>query len=487
MREADKSFDVVIVGAGGSGLAAAIEAARAGGRVIVLEKGEKIGGTTGWSVGSLTASCTPHQRRAGVVDTPDHHFEDLGKFNAGKGDTDNLALRRILVDESPAALDWLTRLGVEFVGPNPEPPHRVPRMHNVVPSSAAFGYHLSRECRRLGVEIRCSSQVVELLSEAGRVCGVRVKTADGGEVRYAARRGVVLAAGDFAGGRALKARYFKAEVVEAAPVNTLSSGDGMLLAEPLGGRILNGGTANAPRMRFVPAPPSWMHRLPPNRWVARAMALGWQWLPAWLMRPFVMKFITTALGPEPTLFRCGAVLVDPDGAPIPVDPSNIALHLPLTPRNLGYIVFNERCADQLRSWPNFVSTAPGVAYAYLDDYRRGRRDVFHEAPTLEALAAATGMQVPLLARSLGERGEASAGPFYALGPVRGYVTITEGGLAVDTRHRVLGHDDQAIPGLFAAGSNGQGGLLIEGHGHHIGWAFVSGRRTGRSVMGTLED
>jgi succinate dehydrogenase/fumarate reductase flavoprotein subunit len=36
-----------------------------------------------------------------------------------------------------------------------------------------------------------------------------------------------------------------------------------------------------------------------------------------------------------------------------------------------------------------------------------------------------------------------------------------------------------IPGLFAAGSAGQGGLLLEGHGHHLGWAFTSGRLAGR--------
>ena len=35
------------------------------------------------------------------------------------------------------------------------------------------------------------------------------------------------------------------------------------------------------------------------------------------------------------------------------------------------------------------------------------------------------------------------------------------------------------PGLYAAGSTGQGGLLLKGHGHHLAWAFVSGRRAGR--------
>jgi fumarate reductase flavoprotein subunit len=59
--------------------------------------------------------------------------------------------------------------------------------------------------------------------------------------------------------------------------------------------------------------------------------------------------------------------------------------------------------------------------------------------------------------------------------------VTDGGLAVNTRLQVLDGNDQPIPGLFAAGSSGQGGVLLEGHGHHIGWAFLSGRLAGRSA------
>ena len=42
-----------------------------------------------------------------------------------------------------------------------------------------------------------------------------------------------------------------------------------------------------------------------------------------------------------------------------------------------------------------------------------------------------------------------------------------------------GTGDAPIAGLWAAGSTGQGGLLLKGHGHHLAWAFVSGRRAGR--------
>jgi len=94
-----------------------------------------------------------------------------------------------------------------------------------------------------------------------------------------------------------------------------------------------------------------------------------------------------------------------------------------------------------------------------------------------------GASPELLAGSLGGH---PRGPWFALGPLRGVVTLTDGGLAVDTQHRVLGQDDRPIPGLYAAGSTGQGGVLLEGHGHHLGWAFVSGRRAGRSIMGSLE-
>jgi fumarate reductase flavoprotein subunit len=50
---------------------------------------------------------------------------------------------------------------------------------------------------------------------------------------------------------------------------------------------------------------------------------------------------------------------------------------------------------------------------------------------------------------------------------------------VDDRHRVLDSEDKPIAGLLAAGSTGQGGLLLKGHGHHLAWAFASGRRAGR--------
>jgi fumarate reductase flavoprotein subunit len=87
--------------------------------------------------------------------------------------------------------------------------------------------------------------------------------------------------------------------------------------------------------------------------------------------------------------------------------------------------------------------------------------------------------VPLPGSNRPKRPPIARGPFYALGPVRSVFVHNEGGLAVDLEHRVLGPDDKAIPGLYAAGATGQGGLLLKGHGHHLAWAFTSGRRARR--------
>ena len=82
----------------------------------------------------------------------------------------------------------------------------------------------------------------------------------------------------------------------------------------------------------------------------------------------------------------------------------------------------------------------------------------------------------------GERGRMTEPPFCALGPLNTVLVFTDGGLAIDSALRVLDQDNKPIPGLYAAGSVGQGGMLLDGHGHHIGWAFTSGRIAGRNAI-----
>jgi len=481
MSRAEQVFDVVVVGGGGAGLAAAIEARTAGRSVVLLEKNAQLGGSTAWSIGSVSATQTPHQRKRGIADSPAGHFADMPGFAGDLAARDNDALRQILCDEIPDTFQWLLDSGVRFMGPMPEPPHRQPRMHNVLPNSHSFIYHLGRRARRAGAVVRTGVRVAGLVQAGGRVTGVDAQ-GDEGPMRFTARGGVVLAAGDFTNSPEFKARFMGAQEAKIEGINVTATGDGQRMAEALGARIINGDLALGPEIRFIaPAGETFMRRLPPWRWLAVFMAWSIDHLPAALLRPFMMKFLTTALAPSPALFEAGALLVNGQGERFGSELDRPAWRLPDQPDKVGYIVIDQALAQRFSAWPNFVSTAPGIAYAYIPDYRSNRPDVCTEAPTLPALAAKLGMDSSALARSVASATvhALGSGPYTALGPVRSAFVHSEGGLRVNLEHRVLGADGQPLPGLYAAGSTGQGGLLLKGHGHHLAWAFVSGRRAGR--------
>ena len=488
--EGSQTYDVVVVGGGGSGLAAALEARTLGRRVVLIEKNAKLGGSTAWSVGSVTASRTPHQIAQGVEDSPEAHWRDMAAFNGGLDNRDNPGLRRVLADDMPDTFRWLLDHGVRFTGPMPEPPHQKPRMHNVLPNSRAFIRHLEKAARRAGVTIVTEARARALVTGNGGVTAVDCETPRGLK-RFVARGGIVLAAGDFTNDPELKQRYMGAQEAKASGVNPTATGDGQKLALQLGARILNGDLALGPELRFVPPQrQNLLLMLPPWPWLASFMAWSLAHMPQALLRPFIMSFVTTALAPSLDLFEAGALLVNKTGARFCDERAAPALHVPDQPGGIAYILLDARMAAQFNGWPHFISTAPGVAYAYLADYRRNRRDIYHAAPTLEALAARLGMSSGALKRTVndtnnnevtGAHPPFGAGPYVALGPARAVFVHNEGGLAVDHAHRVLGADDAPIPGLYAAGSTGQGGLLLKGHGHHLAWAFVSGRRAGRNA------
>jgi fumarate reductase flavoprotein subunit len=469
--------DVVIVGGGASGLAAAIEAAGAGASVLVLEKNDSLGGSSRLSVGSINAAGSVQQRRSGIVDTPDDHFDDMDHFMGPFASAENRALRRILVDNAADTLHWLMSLGLSFYGPTADPPHRHPRMHNVLPNSRAYPYYLGRAAKRRGVQVVFGARAVELMrAPDGGACGVVAEVA-GRRVAFEARRGVILAAGDYSNGAELKAR-FRPELGAIPGVNPTATGDGHRLGEAFGARIVNGEVVYGPSLRFgTPPRPSLVQRLPPSWALGKLMEAALAVLPASLFRPFVMAFMTASLGPELSLLRSGAVLVNRDGERIDHGEQPPGLAIAGQPGGVAWLVFDEAIARKFSAPPNHVSTAPGVAFAYMPDYRRHRKDLYREAADAEGLSRAAGLPADALRRALAGCGWDSR--LHSLGPLEARIAITDGGLAVNTSHQVLRVDGSVIPRLYAVGAAGQGGVLLAGNGHHICWAVTSGRRAGR--------
>lgn len=469
LTDPNRTVDVVVVGGGGAGMTAALAAAETGAEVLLLEKSEELGGTTAMAIGSYSVAETPHQAEEGIEDSVEAHFEDVGKFvrqaaasprhvnldrRTGLSGRDDLALRRLMVERGPDTFEWLRDRGLQFDGPHPEPPHRVPRMHNVQPDTDAYRTVLGEAVREAGVDVRYGAAASDLLTADGTVVGVRTRTGDS----FEATAGVVLAAGGFVADRDLR-REFTTDH-EAPPISDHGAGGGHRMARAVGASLVN---------------------------------MDLQWLSFRLGDPLWTE-------PNvPALTDAGAILVDGDGSRYVNELSDYDQLFASTASLADgecYLVFDGDVAGTFSSWPDYVSTFPGEAYGYVDDYED--TEYLSSAADLATLADDVGMDRETLAEAVdsydaaaaGERvdrygrtafdGPLDAPPYYALGPVRPYSLITDGGVEVNTRLEALDGDGSPIGGLYVAGDTA-GGPLRLGHGHHHLWLFTSGRVAGRQA------
>lgn len=118
--------DVIVIGAGIAGIAAALEASDSGAQVLVLDV-NSVGGGHAVMAGGLFLVDTPLQAAKGVVDSPDLAFADIMAWGE---DGDPQWVRRYVESSRTEVHDWLTSLGVEFNMLLPAPGETsVPRFH----------------------------------------------------------------------------------------------------------------------------------------------------------------------------------------------------------------------------------------------------------------------------------------------------------------------------------------------------------------------
>lgn len=437
-------------------------------------------------------------KRAGIEDTAEDHAQDAGLFAPAEiEERNNCELRRYFLDHAADTLHWLTRLGLNFHGPSPEPPNRVPRMHNVVPGARAYITTLQTRFQQLGGVILCNAGVERLVCQNRRVVGV-IALQSGREQEFQARRGVVLAAGDFANSPELIKTFKGDRFSEIEGINPFSTGDGHRLAEQAGARLLNMDVTYGPELRFVPpSRRSFLNLLPTEGIATKLMGRLLPYLPKSVVNVFIRRLLVTWQHPENALFDDGAILVNHLGRRFcdERDSPGREIAIAAQPGKLCYILLDQRLIQRYSAWPHFISTAPQIAYAYVDDYLRLRADIAVRARTLEALATRRGINASALQETIdsldAQKRECRADlleghDWVLLGPAKAYFTTTEGGASINERFQVL--TDQGIPieGLYAVGQNGLGGQILWGHGLHIAWAMTSGRLCGRVLAGLAE-
>ncbi len=162
--------DAVVVGAGIAGLSAALEMARGGADVLVVDMSSVFGGHAVSAHGGLAIVASPVQAAAGVQDSPEIAFTDFTDWGE---DADEDWVRYYTRHSKVQIHDWAVSLGVEFEDLWHLAGNSVPRFHNVRGRGLGLVTPIYTQGLREGVRFQWNTRIDELIVEKGRVKGVR--------------------------------------------------------------------------------------------------------------------------------------------------------------------------------------------------------------------------------------------------------------------------------------------------------------------------
>ena len=187
--------DVAIVGAGGAGVAAAIEARDAGARAIVFEKSAEPGGAAIISGGGCLIVGSPLQQKNGIHDTPDLAFKD---WIAWGGPSADAVWARYYIEHTLHDLyHWAESLGVKWVDLKVQEGNSVLRWTRAERNGLGLMSNLIESLRRKGGDIVPETEITGLRIDNGRVIGLEGRDARSGEPVAVRSKAVVVATGGF--------------------------------------------------------------------------------------------------------------------------------------------------------------------------------------------------------------------------------------------------------------------------------------------------
>ena len=237
----EQQVDVIVVGAGISGLTTALELSQGGASVTIVDMSSVYGGHAVMSQGGISIVDSPLQRELGLSDSPDLAYRDFIEW----GEEANEPWVRAYVDRSlPDIHDWLVQLGVTFESVDTAPGNSVDRFHQPAGRGIGLVTPIYHAClARANIQFTWDSQVTRLLVEDERVVGVEaLQLRTGKQVELKAQH-VVLATGGFRSNLDMVREFWPEEF--AFPKTILagsgrnSVGHGHRLATRVGGELVN--------------------------------------------------------------------------------------------------------------------------------------------------------------------------------------------------------------------------------------------------------
>lgn len=203
--------DVLVIGSGLAGIAAAIEAADHGAAVIMVDRLGYVGGTSALSAGLVYAAGTAIQAKNHIEDSAEKFFKDwMMLAKRAKDEYVEEEFIRYIADHSAENIEWLQTKGVlvmdDLAAAGIYEGRNIPRIHH----TEGGGYmikHLFATATGLGVDTHANTRVMELIKEGNSVVGAKAVDKAGNEIAIKAKA-VIVAAGGLAGNRDMMAKYF---------------------------------------------------------------------------------------------------------------------------------------------------------------------------------------------------------------------------------------------------------------------------------------
>lgn len=495
----EKSADLVVVGGGAAGMAAALEAVNNGAeKVIILEATNKTGGSLNFTSGSMSAAETIVQEEDGIEDTLESFVEDIMKTGSDFGGKPNREMVEMFVEEDKDAFQWLWENGLseyEFMKDQQgnravfAPEHAlysIPRTYKAQPKDKANYKSPLHEV--LDGMIKADSKIeVEYLTKAtdlvandeGQVLSVCGENLQSGKVtRYNTKKGVIVATGGYSANHKLMAEYatYGGSYLTGSPAT--ADGNGLLMMQKVGGALHDDEI-----MGYIPTFP---------------MGLAGKDDP------------TTGIIASTYTWKTGGIVVNKEGERFvnetEANPSIREVALEEQPEAVQFDIFTDTILEDLRA-----KKAAGMYDLRFGAEGAPGKHVLYEADSLEELAEMIEVPVEKLqatvesynaaveaggtdefGRSYDENYNAfklsnnkiEGQKYYAV-RLHALCIMTLGGIETNTDLQVLDAKGNAIPGLYAAGEvvGGVWGKFVSG-GTGVMGPVVFGRLAARNAMAT---
>lgn len=479
---AERHVQALVIGAGGSGLAAAITLQEQGIETLVVDKMANAGGATALTGALINGGCSKQQAERGVTDDVQTMFMDAMVYGSFQNDA---RMTWLMVNNTGDSVDWLhDTVGVEFEEAiNHFPEHTNDRAF--YPKGKQPGYltgTMEQHYLSNGGELLLETRAQHLLTEDGRVIGASCSTADGTLNIYADV--TLLATGGYGASVALRPADQMGTLFYGASAST---GDGIIMAEEVG--------AMTHYMQYLKSYPQGIEKPLDG---GNITADGTTFRGNAYISPLASQAVT---------LNDGAIYVNVEGERCMNENMDFVSIKKVTQKQTDmtvYLVMDQKGYDK---WMGMMEVSAGltpeIVAPWLD--ADDGKPVFRKGATVEEAAAKAGIDAEKLSATVAHFNEMVAsgkdddfgraemsvgldsdGPIYIV-EQRLRMATSLGGLKTSTSFEVYDENEQAIDGLYACGE------VIGGvHGDEsmpsncVAWAVTSGRLAAKAAADAVK-